>query len=209
MKQTTLPSGQLPHAQASRWQQALRTALRRTSCPIPPRLVTRARTVPSRLEPSQRASSGLSVGLRPSVAHRLRHTSYRRSSYGRQVDHWGSASTPHLSADLARVPPWLLSPKVTPAGEFPALSATRRAGSCECWRSGAAGCTLIGVNSPIRGDLTRMRVQVSDTLKPHGSRFPGMPDCHRGAGFRQRRATGGLSLLSFQCRAFAVISLPS
>jgi hypothetical protein len=45
--------------------------------------------------------------------------------------------------------------------------------------------------SPNRGNFPRSRVQVSDTLNPHGCSFPGMPDCHPGAGFRQRRATGG------------------
>jgi hypothetical protein len=35
------------------------------------------------------------------------------------------------------------------------------------------------------------RVSVSDTSKPHGGLFSGMPGYHPGAGFRKRRATGG------------------
>jgi hypothetical protein len=33
----------------------------------------------------------------------------------------------------------------------------------------------------------------SDTLRPHGRRFPGMRNCHQGTGSRQRRTTGVLS----------------
>ena len=40
---------------------------------------------------------------------------------------------------------------------------------------------------------------VSDTLNPHNRRFPGTPNCHPGAGCRQRRATGGLSFFSPLC----------
>jgi hypothetical protein len=41
----------------------------------------------------------------------------------------------------------------------------------------------------------------SDTSKPHGSPFPGMPGRHPDAGFRQRRATGAFSFL-LPVRAF-------
>ena len=50
--------------------------------------------------------------------------------------------------------------------------------------------------SPNWGNFPRLRVQVSDTLNPHIPLFPGTPDCHPGAGSRQRRATGGFFLRS-------------
>jgi hypothetical protein len=34
--------------------------------------------------------------------------------------------------------------------------------------------------SPIRGDFTGFRVQVSDTLNPHSLLFPGMQECRPG-----------------------------
>ena len=49
--------------------------------------------------------------------------------------------------------------------------------------------------SPNRENFPRLRVQVSDTVKPHNSLFPGMTDCHLGAGCRQRRVSGGVLVL--------------
>jgi hypothetical protein len=62
--------------------------------------------------------------------------------------------------------------------------------------------------SPNWGNFPRFRVQVSDTLKPHGRPFPGTPDCHQGAGCRQRRATGdSVSLPPFQYGLFSRVQL--
>lgn len=114
------------------------------------------------------------------------------------------------TADLACGPAWPPSPKMTRRPTSPA-SGPCRAGFRERSRITPAGCTLIGVTSPIRGDLTSFRVQVSDTVIPHIARFPGMPDCHPGAGCRQRRATGVLCLPSpFGVPGFLpLVSLPS
>ena len=61
-----------------------------------------------------------------------------------------------------------------------------------------------GDGSPVWGCTTTGGVQVpSDTVIPHILRFPGTPDCHHGAGCRQRRATGVfLSRFPFRVTGF-------